>query len=93
MAIVGRMEKQPTEVLDYDLDFSGWIPSGDYIASVTATVATGLTIDSFSFFSQSWVKVWLSGGTNGQTYKVEVTVTTYDGRVKQAEFYVKVKEV
>ena len=93
MAIIGTMVKQPAEVLDYDIDFSSWLPN-DFIvsATVTATPATNLAIDSFGVFDQTWVKIWLSGGADGVKYKVEVTATTDDGRVKQAEFYVSVKE-
>lgn len=95
MAIIGHMEKQPVEVLDYDVDFTVWVPAPDYILSVASTVKPSgeLTIDQTDFYSGSWVKVWLSGGTDGKTYTIELTATTNDGRVKQTEFIVKVKEI
>lgn len=95
MAIIGRMTKQPSEVLDYDVDFSEWLPDDDSIATASAvrTPATSLAIDSTSVFDSTWVKVWLSAGTTGVKYKVTVTVVTDDGRTKEAEFYVNVKEV
>jgi len=35
----------------------------------------------------------VSGGATGTTYKLTVTATTADGRVKQDEFKVKVKDI
>lgn len=94
MAIVGRMTKQPVEVLDYDLDFTSWVPAGDSLLTATSAVTpSGLTLGTTTIFATSWVKVRLSGGTDSTRYKVETNVTTTNGLVKQAEFYVSVKEV
>lgn len=93
MAVVGTFKKQPVEVLDYDIDFTTFLDGIDTLLSAIATVEpTGsLTIDSVSANGDR-VKVWLSGGTDGLSYKVTVTATTTDGRVKQDEFKVRVKE-
>ena len=91
--ILGSFSKQPVEVLDYDIDCSDWIVSDDAVVSATATVdGTGLVINSV-FVSSPRIKVWLSAGTNGSSYKVTVTITTDDGRIKQVEFRVRVKDV
>lgn len=85
--------KQPSEVLDYDVDYSEWIPSGDTIASKTVTAESGITVDSSSINSSTHViKVWLSGGTDGTLYKVTVLATTTAGRSKEKEFYVRVRD-
>jgi hypothetical protein len=39
------------------------------------------------------VKVWLSGGTDRQKYKVTARLTTDGGRVKEADIAVRVKEI
>ena len=39
------------------------------------------------------IKTTVSGGANLAKYKVTVTVTTYDGRILQVEFVVKIKDV
>ena len=91
--ILGTFSKQPVEVLDYDIDCSEWLVSDDELTSATAVVEpVGVTADSV-LVSSPRVKVWLSGGTNGATYKVTVTITTDDGRVKQVEFRVRVRDV
>lgn len=93
MAIIGRFEKQPDEVLDYDIDFAEWIPDGDVVSSATITSSpAGLTVGTVGVFG-SYLKVWISEGVDGTTYKLEVTATTQGGRVKQAEFLMKVREV
>ncbi len=91
--ILDTYTKQPAEVLDYDIDYTDWLEAGDIIVGKTVTVDTGLNIDSSSIFGASLkVKVWLSGGTHGTTYKVTVTITTLLGMVKQDEFKIRVKE-
>ena len=88
----GTYFKQPSEVLDYDLDYREWLTSGDNVQSATVAVTpTGLTVDS-TFINDPRVKIWLSAGTAGSTYKVTVTMTTADGRVREDEFKLKVKE-
>lgn len=92
--ILGNFTKQPVDVVDYDIDYSEWLSEGDTIESATVTVApaTNLAIDSV-FVNDPRIKIWVSGGTNSVTYKVTVTATTADGRVKQDEFRVKVKDI
>ena len=94
MPILTTYTKQPAEVLDYDVDFSSWIPAGDAIISATATVSpSGLTVGApIIFAAENYVKVWVSSGTSGNTYKVEITATTDDGRVNQVELKFVVKE-
>jgi len=83
--------KQPSDFLDYDFDFSDWMVAADTIESADITVATGITLESYSF-TDTVVKVWLSGGTDGETYKVTCLITTDDGRKKEKEFKIKIKD-
>jgi hypothetical protein len=88
-----KFDKQPDEVLDYDVDFSEWLTGGDTIQSHSVAADAGIVVDSSTVSAPTQtVKVWLSGGTDGVTYKVTVTVVTVSGRTKQKEFKVKVKE-
>lgn len=98
MAILEKYEQQPNELLDRDIDFSSLFLSGlgdtaPGPGGVTVTVEPpGLTVDDFAL-NQGIVKVWLTGGISGMTYKITARVTTAAGRVKEAEIAVKVKEV
>ncbi|SEH89822.1 hypothetical protein [Paraburkholderia hospita] len=86
--------KRPSDQLDYDIDFSRWLPEGDTIISATAEV---LNADSMVSAVQvvpqaSSVKVWLIDGVSGKTANVLVTATTEQNRVKQVEFQVRVRD-
>ena len=94
---IGSFRKQPVERIDYDIDFSEYLAGDTILASPAPTVAItpagSLNQDVVAVMTGSKkVKVWLTGGTSGQTYKVEVTVNTTAGRVKQVEFRVRVKD-
>lgn len=85
--------KQPTEVLDYDADYSDWMPTSDTITSKTVTCESGLTVDSSTFnVSTHVVKAWISGGTDGEIYKVTVTIVTTGGRTKVHEYNVRIRD-
>jgi hypothetical protein len=87
--------KRPLDRLDYDVDFSRWLPLGDSIASIAVTVtpATGGTLAADgSDFTATAVKVWVKDGINGETGHVEVKVTTIQARTKDVCFSVRVRE-
>jgi len=87
---LGMAVKRPEDVRDYDIDFSRWLPKGDTVQSATAEADEGITVDSVQI-NDTTVKVWLSGGTSGQSYTVEVGVDTAGGRAKQTCFRVRVR--
>lgn len=93
---IGSVRKGEDDRLDYDISFVEWLTDGDTIAEVEATIEdnggeTPLAVDSVAAFNDAKkVKVWLSGGTYGTPYTVEVTITTTLGRVKTACFQVRI---
>lgn len=94
--ILKTFTKQPAEIQDYDIDFTQYLESmgGDAAESFTTEVETGLTLSN-SLLTGGVVKVFLSGGTAGKTYKVTVRLTTGVGlvrRVREAEIAIKVRE-
>ncbi len=90
---IGTVTQQPADKIDYDIDCSDLCQGGDSVASVTDdTTPAGLTVTTFVGTSNK-VKVWISDGISGATYKVQVTVTTTLGRIKQDEIRVKIKEI
>lgn len=94
MAIIGSYVQQPADRLDYDIDCTDLIGSDDSVSSVAIAVtpATGLTVNGIVNPSDDGVKAWVGPGAAG-TYKLEVTVTTALGRIKQDELKIRVKEV
>jgi hypothetical protein len=90
---LGTAEKQPADNLDYDFDFTDWLADrNDTIASQVITADPGITVGTVTHLN-GFVKVFLSGGTDGNSYKVTCTMTTTGGRVKQNEITIKVKEI
>jgi hypothetical protein len=91
--ILGTFIKQPTDVVDYDVEYQEWLVSGDTLVSATVAITpdTDLEEDA-TYVLPDKVNIWLSGGLNGSTYKLTVTATTAAGRVRQDEFRVKCKE-
>jgi len=73
--------KDPDAVLDYQIDWSSWLDTGETISASAWTVPTGLTEDSDSNTTTT-ATVWLSGGTAGVTYSVTNQITTSDSRTE-----------
>ena len=95
MSILAKVQKQPADVQDFDIDVSEWLAAmddsapGPYGLEVIAEAGIGVLAWTLR---DGVVKVWTAGGTDGRTYKITATVTTQGNRVKQAEIKIKVKE-
>lgn len=91
------IEKDPYAVLDYSLDWTNWMPSGDTISALTVTAETisgdaaPLTIDS-STNTDYIATANISGGTVGNTYNVEYKIDTTNGLKDSRNFRIKVVE-
>lgn len=97
MATLGTFRMQPADEWDYDIDYSDWLPPSDGLSDQVAPVVTvslpGLMIESVTRdYDNKRVKIWLSGGTDGETYKLEVTTRSREGRVRQDEFFIVVRD-
>ena len=83
--------KDPSAVLDYVFDWTGWLATGETITDYAITADTGITVDS-STEDAGKVTVWLSGGTAGINYKVACKITTSAGRTDERTIWIKVVE-
>lgn len=91
MSKVTRYIKKPAETQDYNIDFSAYLEyHNDLAGTISVSATTGLNVVSSSL-TGSVVTVFVSGGTSGGTYKVSAILTTQGGRIKQGDFYVRVK--
>jgi len=91
--MLGTVPKKPADQLDYDIDFGRWLPVDDVILSGVGVVSPDgeLVVDSVRI-DGIMVKVWLSGGVDGSTYTVTVTVSTEGGRIKEVDFKVRMRD-
>lgn len=88
---LATITQQPRDVRDYDIDFGEWFPQDDTVMTATVTVEpAGLT--ATYAVQHPRVKVWLQDGANGATYKVTVVAYTNDGRAKEVELKVRIKD-
>lgn len=91
------IEKDPYAVLDYSLDWTNWLPSGDTISAHTITAETisgdsaPLAVDS-STNTDFIATANISGGTVGNIYNVEYKITTTNGLKDSRNFRIKVVE-
>ena len=80
--------KDPGDVLDYVVDFAAlangngnknWLDTAnsEVIASSVITMPSGLTLDSDDLVNtNTGVRLWISGGTAGTSYTIEIEITT-----------------
>jgi len=83
--------KQPRDHLDYDIDLSGWMTSGDGVQSLEVIAPDGIEVTRTGY-GPDRVKVWISGGTLAQSYKFPVLIHT-DSRIKEVDFMMIVQEM
>jgi len=88
---LANFEKDPSAVLDFTLDWSSWLASGETISTSTWTVPTGLTKDSSSNTATA-TTVWLSGGTAGQFYPYVNRIVTSQARTDERTIVVGVRD-
>jgi hypothetical protein len=89
---LGQFIKQPGERESYTVNYENDLTEGDNVMTAAVTVTpVGMTVDPVNVFDPR-VRFWASGGINGVSYKVTLTVTTADGRVLEDEVTIKVKE-
>lgn len=86
-----RMVKDPDAVLDYQIDWSSWLATGETISSSDWVVQTGITENSASNTTTT-ATIWLSGGTAGVTYTVTNRIVTTASRTNDRSLYITVRE-
>lgn len=90
MSALSWPSKDPDEKLDYIIDWSNRLPESDAIAQSAWDVPSGLTKHQDDF-GPAATTVWLSGGTDGETYTITNTVTSTEGRILQESVRLKVR--
>lgn len=83
--------KDPDAVLDWEIDWSAWLDTGETIVTSTWIVPDGLTQDSDSSTGTT-ATVWLAGGTVGTRYTVTNRITTSAGRTDDRSIRISVQD-
>ena len=82
-------KKRAAAVLDYNVDWTDWLESGDTIQTSVWTVEPGITQDSESETGQV-ATIWLSGGMAGRSYRVTNQIVTTAGRTNDQPMIIEV---
>jgi hypothetical protein len=96
---VQTFTKAPADVLDYVLNWGGWLSDGDYIVDSTWAITSDAPDDELVVsptilpdFTETATRVWLEGGTHATLYHVSNTITSFEGLVDTQFFDVIVQD-
>lgn len=91
---VGSFSKQPGERISNSIAYDDALDEGDEVSSVLSCAAepAGLTVTPV-LASESRVRIWSEGGSDGTTYKITVTVLTAGGEIFEDELTCKVRSI
>lgn len=84
-------EKDPAALVDFSVDWSSWLATGETISTSEWTAPDGIST-SAATSDDTTATVWLSGGTANSTYRVSNKISTSDSRVDERSFLVRVVE-
>lgn len=86
--------QHPSDMLDHAIQLGDWLATGDALLTVAVVADAGITVGSAPApaISGTDVVLWLSGGTSGTTYDVQVTVTTTGGRTKVIDCTIEISD-
>lgn len=73
--------KDPDSIIDYGVDWSAWLASGETISTSAWVVPTGLTNVSESNTTTA-TAIFVSGGDIGETYTLTNRIVTSAGRTE-----------
>lgn len=89
--------KDPDSFLDYGLDWSDWMPEGDYIISNTwfsDDTQSNLILSDFDYVVEShFTKCWIRGGELNNVYIITNRIETFGGRTNDQSMSLLITEL
>ncbi|QCX81031.1 hypothetical protein C9F11_37240 [Streptomyces sp. YIM 121038] len=83
-----RFVKDPSALLDYTWDWSGWLDAvADTISTATVAVPAGLTAVGAPVVDEAAVTQRISGGSLGGAYTVVCQIITAGGLIDERSIY------
>ena len=92
--LLGTVRQQSREKKAYSIDYSEALDAGDGVEQIEACFAEpdALVADPV-LVSGSRARIWVSGGVDGQTYKITIRVLTSGGEILEDELLCRVKDI
>ena len=100
-----RLYKQPSERRKFTMDFTSTLESSETISSLDSVTSesldgggTDLTIPAAGYSNTinsaaNKILLWVEGGTSGNTYRIEVQVTTTTGQKLEGDGILRVTDI
>jgi hypothetical protein len=82
--------KDPDELLDYRVDWARRLGTDKITHSVWPDAPPGIVIESAEYKPKN-TTIWLSGGTEGETYVFVNRITTESGRIMDQSVTISIK--
>ena len=92
---IASYEKDPAAVLDYSIDWTSWLPTGDAFATATwSTSDAALVVEASPApsLASGIATAWLSGGSAGIRYTATCQITTTAGRIDERSIEIKCRQ-
>jgi hypothetical protein len=90
--VASQFIKDPNAVLDYQWDWTDWLPAGDTITTANVSITSGdVTLNSQSNTTTA-VTAWISAGTAGTEATLVARVTTAQGRTDDRTIGLKIQQ-
>lgn len=87
-----RLCKQPSETRKLIMDFTSVLATGETISGINSINhemvggnTSDLSITSSGLETSKKVNMWIAGGTNRQSYRIEVLITTTSAQVLEGD--------
>lgn len=84
--LLGKYSKRPTERKRYNVDYSVWLDEDELIEDVTVTVTPTtdpeFDVDEYHLVDGKFMVFYVSGGTSGTVYDVELKAVTTKGDIE-----------
>ncbi len=89
MAVFKDHKQDPDANLDWIFDWNPWLAEFETIANSEFILDPGITMTAETHTTKT-TTVWISGGTEGLTYKVTNRITTNEGRIDDRSFTLRI---
>lgn len=83
--------KDPDATLDFGVDWSEWLETGEVITGYVITADAGITVDDDGE-RDGIIVFWLSGGTDGIAYTIACKITTDLERIEERSILIRCME-
>jgi hypothetical protein len=86
------IEKDPDALLDYTIDWSAWLPTGDTLVNAVFSINDALASIASSAHDTTRATAWVQGGTVGVRAALRCRITTAEGRIDDRTVYLRIRE-